>query len=240
MIFDLKGKRKRAVQITYLGLAFLMAAGLIGAGIGSNATGGLFDAITGGGGGGSSNADKTIQKRIDAAQRQLTINPKNEAAYAVIVRSHYQLATAHSNQQGVFDQKGAGELQQAASAWSRYLTIAKNPDPSLATLMVQAYTGIAQTKQSPQDQKLYLTGAADAAEVVASARPTVNGYLQLVQYAALAGQDRKATLAGQQAVALAPKAQKKAVQQQVTQTQGQAKALAAQAQQQQSQAPGGG
>jgi hypothetical protein len=240
MLFDLKGKRKRAVQITYLGLAFLMAAGLIGAGIGSNATGGLFDAITGGGGGGSSTADKTIQKRIDAAQKRLQLDPRNEAAYATIVRSHYQLATAHSSQQGVFDEKGVSQLQQAASSWTRYLAIAKKPDTSLATLMVQAYTGLAQSKKDPRDQKPYLTGAADAAEVVADAKPTVNGYLQLVQYAALAGQDRKATLAGDKAVELAPKAQKKDVKQQITQIEGQAKALQAQSQQQQSQAPGGG
>lgn len=240
MIFDLKGKRKRAVQITYLGLAFLMAAGLIGAGIGSNATGGLFDAITGGGGGGSSNADKTIQKRIDAAQRQLTLNPKNEAAYAIVIRSHYQLATAHSNQQGLFDDKGVAQLQQSATAWTRYVNVAKNPDPSLATLMIQAYTGIAESKKNPADQKPYLTGAADAAEIVAGARPTVNGYLQLVQYAALAGQDRKATLAGDKAVALAPKAQKKTVKQQVSQAKAQAaQALTAQSQQQSQQGGGG-
>jgi hypothetical protein len=240
MLFDLKGKRKRAVQITYLGLAFLLAAGLIGAGIGSSTSGGLFDAITGGGGSGTSTADKTIQKRIDAAQRQLAINPKNEPAYAIVVRSHYQLATAHSSQQGVFDATGIAQLQQAASAWSRYLTVAKKPDPSLGVLMVQAYTGMAQSQKSAQDQKQSLTGAANAAEVVASARPSVNGYLQLVQYAALAGQDRKATLAGAQAVALAPKAEKKAVQQQVSQAKAQAQqALSAQSQQQ-SKAPAGG
>src|SRR4051794_32131146 len=128
MLFDLKGKRKRAVQITYLGLAFLLAAGLIGAGIGSSTSGGLFDAITGGGGGGSSTADKTIQKRIDAAQRQLAINPKNEAAYATIVRSHYQLASANSDQTGKFNPKGLSELQQATSTWTRYLSVVKNPD----------------------------------------------------------------------------------------------------------------
>jgi hypothetical protein len=240
MIFDLKGKRKRAVQVTYLGLAFLMAAGLIGAGIGSNATGGLFDAITGGGGGGSSQADKTIQKRIDAAQKRLTLNPKDQAAYATIVRSHYQLATAHSNQQGLFDGKGVAQLQQAGTAWTRYLAVAKKPDASLAVLMIQAYTGIAQSKKDPRDQKPYLTGAADAAEVVASARPSVNGYLQLVQYAALAGQDRKATLAGAKAAALAPKAQKKAVQQQVSQAKAQAAQALSSQSQQQSQPAGGG
>src|SRR3954452_16596686 len=240
MLFDLKGKRKRAVQITYLGLAFLLAAGLIGAGIGGSTSGGLFDAITGSGGNGSSNADKTIQKRIDAAQRRIQLNPEDEGSYALIVRSHYQLATAHSTQTGTFDQKGISELQQAATAWSRYVTVAKKPDSSLATLMIQAYGGLAQSKKSPQDQKPYLTGAADAAEIVASARPSVNGYLQLVQYATLAGQTRKATLAGDKAVALAPKAQKKQVKQQLSQTKAQAaQALSAQSQQQ-SQPPGGG
>jgi hypothetical protein len=239
MLFDLKGKRKRAVQVTYIGLAFLIAAGLIGAGIGGSTSGGLFDAITGGGSGGSS-ADKTIQKRIDAAQKRLETDPKNAAAYAIIVRSHYQLASAHSTQAGTFDSKGADELAQATSAWSRYVNVAKNPDPSLATLAVQAYVGLAQTKKSPADQKPYLGGAADAAEIVASAKPSVNSYLQLVQYATLAGQDRKASLAGQQAVALAPKAQKKAVQQQLAQIKQQAAQAQSTQSQQQSPAPAGG
>src|SRR5207245_936966 len=43
MLFDLKGKRRRTVQVTYVGLAFLMAAGLIGAGIGCGTSGGIFD-----------------------------------------------------------------------------------------------------------------------------------------------------------------------------------------------------
>lgn len=240
MLFDLKGKRKRAVQITYLGLAFLLAAGLIGAGIGGSTSGGLFDAITGSGGNGSSNADKTIQKRIDAAEKRVQLNPKDEAAYALIVRSHYQLATAHSSQTGAFDEKGIAELQQAATTWNQYVNVAKKPDPSLATLMIQAYGGLAQSTKNPEDQKPYLTGAADAAEIVASAKPSMNGYLQLVQYATLAGQTRKATLAGEQAVALAPKAQKKQVKQQLASIKAQA-AQALQAQSgQQSQTPSGG
>ena len=240
MLFDLKGKRKRAVQVTYIGLAFLLAAGLIGAGIGGSTSGGLFDAITGSGGGGSSNADKTIQKRIDAAEKRVQVDPKNAAAYAIIVRSHYQLASAHSSQSGQFDAKGVSELQQATSAWSRYTGVVKSPDPSLASLAFQAYGGLAQTKKNPADQKPYLTGAADAIEIVANAHPSANAYLQLMQTATLAGQTRKATLAGQQAVALAPKAQKKQVQQQISQIKAQAaQAQSSQSQQQPSQAPGG-
>ena len=57
--------------------------------------------------------------------------------------------------------------------------------------------------------------AAEAAEFVADAQPSAQAYLQLAQYAARAGQTRKATLAGQKAIQLAPKGQKKLVQQQV-------------------------
>jgi hypothetical protein len=241
MLFDLKGKRKRAVQITYLGLAFLLAAGLIGAGIGSSTSGGLFDAITGGGGGGSSNADKTIQKRIDAAEKRLQVDPKNAAAYAIVIRNHYQLASVHSSQSGQFDSKGVSQLQQTTGAWSRYANAIKNPDPSIANIAFQAYGALAGTTKSPSSQKPYLTGAADAIEIVATAHPSVNAYLQLMQTASLAGQTRKATLAGQQAVALAPKAQKKQVQQQIAQIKAQAaQAQSSQSQQQPSQAPAPG
>ena len=51
MLFDLQGKRRRVVQVTYLGLAILMGGGLVLAGIGSDASGGLLDAFKGGGGG---------------------------------------------------------------------------------------------------------------------------------------------------------------------------------------------
>jgi hypothetical protein len=55
-----------------------------------------------------------------------------------------------------------------------------------------------------------------AAEYVAQARPSAVAYLQLTQYAAKAGQTRKAELAGRKAIELAPKSQRKLVKQQVT------------------------
>src|SRR3954451_2833381 len=95
MLFDLKGKRRRAVQITYLALAILMGAGLVLFGIGSSVNGGLSDLFSGGGG--SNTGDKTIQKKIDTAEKQLETNPRNTAALAQVIRGHYQLATAKSD-----------------------------------------------------------------------------------------------------------------------------------------------
>ena len=52
MLFDLKsGKRRRVVQIVFGGLAFLFFISFVGFGIGSDVTGGIFDAIGLGGSG---------------------------------------------------------------------------------------------------------------------------------------------------------------------------------------------
>lgn len=208
MLFDLKGKRRRAVQITYVALAFLMAVGLIGAGVGSGVNGGIFDLF--GGGGGGSSANKTVDKRIKADERALRLNPKDQAAMISLVRSHYTLASADTNQQtGQFGKDGKKELVKASAAWQRYLASnPKKPDASLAGLMVIAYSNVGLNQPA---------NAAGAAEIVADARDDAQAWLQLVQYAALAGQTRKADLAGQKAIAKAPKRQRKAVKQAVAQ-----------------------
>ena len=59
-------------------------------------------------------------------------------------------------------------------------------------------------------------GASEATELIAGAQPNAANYIALVQYATLAGQTNKADLAGKKAVQVAPKAQRKLVQQQVT------------------------
>ena len=207
MLFDLKGKRRRTVQVTYVGLAILMAVGLVGAGVGSGTSGGLFDLFSGGGGGSGNNV---IDKRIKNAQRALKVNPKDPAALASLVRSHYTLASADTSQQtGQFGKEGKKELTKASSAWQRYVgTDPKKPDASLASLMIVAYSPVG-LNQPPN--------AAVAAEIVADARNDAQSWLQLVQYATLAHQTRKADLAGKKAIERAPKKQRKLVEQSVKQ-----------------------
>jgi ElaB/YqjD/DUF883 family membrane-anchored ribosome-binding protein len=218
MLFDLKGKRRRVVQGVYLTLAILMGAGLVLFGIGSSVNGGLSDLFSGGGG--SNTADKTIQKKIDTAEKLLAANPKNAAALADVIRGRYQLATANSDPNtGQFNDDARDDLQQAATAWQRYLaTKPEKPNLGIARVMVQAYTGLAQSAKGDNaaaDASKAWGGAAGAIELVAAAQPNPNNYVALVQYATLAGQTSKADLAGKKAVALAPKAQKKSVKQQV-------------------------
>src|SRR3954462_6072871 len=216
MLFDLKGKRRRVVQGTYLTLAILLGAGLVLFGIGSSTSGGLGDLF--GGGGGSNKGNSVVQKKIDAADKQLQVNPKNVAALGAVVRGHYQLASANADPNtGAFSKDARTDLQQAADTWQRYVaTNPPKPDIGLARVMVQAYSGLAQLARGDQAVATRdWAGAASATELIAGAQPNAANYIALVQYATLAGQTNKADLAGKKAIQLAPKGPRKTAQQPV-------------------------
>ena len=219
MLFDLKGKRRRAVQGTYLTLAILMGAGLVLFGIGSSVNGGLSDLFNSGGG--SNQGDKIIQKRIDTAEKQLATNPANLTALKQSIQGHYQLATSHQDQNGKYDDNGLAEVHKAISAWERYLnTNPEKPDLSLATYMVQAYSSLAASAtgdNAAADSQTAWAGAARTLEFIAAQKPTWQNYVRLVQAATYAGEGSKANLAGKKAIQVAPKSKKKTVKQQVAQ-----------------------
>lgn len=202
MLFDLQGKRRRLVQAVYLMLAILMGGGLVLFGIGSDAQGGLLDGCSSEDGTGDANP--ALEERLEDAQGRLAANPDDEVALTELVRVNYQLAADDTDPEtGAFSEASAERLQAAGDAWERYLALdPKQPDDSLAGLMVQAYgdLGLNQPEQ-----------AAEAAGIVAEERPSTNAFLELARFAALAGQTRKAELAGARAVELAPKAEQKRV-----------------------------
>jgi hypothetical protein len=199
VLFDLKGKRRRVVQATYLMLALLMGGGLVLFGIGGDVSGGLFDAFSDRSGSGNS----LVEDRIDENEKKVEANPKDKAALQALVRDWYQLANDEVDPNTrQYSDEGRERLAEADVAWQGYLQAVKRPEPSLASLMIQAYDVGALNQ--PAD-------AAEAAEIVAADQRSAQAYLQLVQYAALAGQDRKADLAGKKAIELAPKAQRSSV-----------------------------
>ena len=217
MLFDLKGKRRRAVQGTYLMLAVLMGAGLVLFGIGSSVNGGLSDLFSGGNG--SNQGDKVVQKKIDTAEKQLQVNPKNQAALGAVIRGHYQLATAKSDPNtGQFSKDARGDLQQAAVAWQRYL----RDQPAEAGPRPRARDGAGVLRTGPAEQRRRVGGAAQLGRRrerhradrgrPAERRPTTSRSCSTRRWP---GQTSKADLAGKKAIQLAPKSQRKTVQQQV-------------------------
>jgi tetratricopeptide (TPR) repeat protein len=201
MLFDLKGKRRRFVQATYLTLAVLMGGGLVLFGIGGGTNGGLLDAIKGGGG---SSGNSTLNKEIDQAQKRLAVNPSDAGALLTLTKNNYQLAAADADPNtGAFSDDGKKKLTKAASAWDRYLALSPAKiDDVAAGYMLLAY-GQAGLNQPDKAKK--------AAEIVSEAHPSSNAYIQVVFYASLAGDTRTAKLAGQKALQLAPKGQRSSV-----------------------------
>jgi hypothetical protein len=202
MLFDLRGRRRRAVQVTYLTLAVLMGGGLVLFGIGGS-SGGILDAITGNDSGGTV-SDSGLEKRIETQEKKVKASPNNTAALAELVRLHYQVASSQTPSGSTTiadDQKD--ELRKAGAYWDRYVTATdNNPNPDLArvALIVFDKTGLDQP-----------TKAKDVVRVLAADANNAQTYLLLVQYATAAGDKRTAQLAAQKAVDLAPKGQRKQV-----------------------------
>jgi hypothetical protein len=208
MLFDLRGRRRRVVQATYLLLAVLLGGGLVLFGIGGDVSGGLFDAFSERGGGG--NGNDALEERVDRLERRVAANPGNTAALQELVRNYYGLATIQQESGATeFPDEAKDELRRAASAWQRYVAAEEGePNPTTATYALRVYD-VPALNQPKEAQK--------AAAIVAEAENDSSSYLQLVGYASLAGDKRTADLATQKAVDLAPKDQRKEVKQQAEQ-----------------------
>jgi hypothetical protein len=121
MLFDLKGKRKRVVQVTYLGLAVLFGGSLVLFGTGSSVSGGLIDAITGNSGGSSSNV---FQDQVNTTKDKIRANPKNQQAWLDLVRAEFNLAASSEGsdqQSGQLTDTGKQAVLETVNAWERYV-----------------------------------------------------------------------------------------------------------------------
>jgi hypothetical protein len=205
MLFDLRGRRRRAVQVTYLMLALLMGGGLVLFGIGGDVSGGLVDAFKGTGGGDS--GDSALRDRVERQEERLATSPQNEALLQNLIRDHYSLAQSQRDSSTIgFPEDAQDELRKAGAYWQRYLT-AVDGDPSAEAARYAALVYGEQALNRPKQ-------AQRAAEIIANEANDVASYLELVRAAALAGDTRIADLAATKAVELAPKAQRKLVKKQ--------------------------
>lgn len=212
MLFDLRARgRRRTVQAVYLTLALLMGGSLVLLGVGSDAPGGLLDAVglrDGSQGDGSGGRD-ILRDQEKAAVKRTQANPRDPAAWSALARTRFQLAGQGENydpQQG-YTAAGRAQLNRAVAAWDRYLALnPPRPDAATAAFMVQALGALNQPQKGVR-----------AAEIVAESQPSSIAYFNLARFAYAAGQTRKGDLAAARAVALAPPDQRPAVKSQVDQ-----------------------
>ena len=214
MLFDLKGRRRRVVQVTYVGLAVLMGGGLILSGIGSDASGGLLDALVGGNNSSSnSDAKKPLNNQIKAAEVKLRANPEDRAALATLVRAHFGLAgleqgTDKKTGAPTVNDKGIAEMRKAAAAWKRYAaTNPENIDTGLAATAIQIYRVIGLPESQADKNELFVAPA----RAIAEQENSVDAYIRLVAVATQAGDTRTAGLAERKALTFAKSKDEKAI-----------------------------
>ena len=141
MLFDLRGRRRRAVQGTYLLLALLMGGGLVFFGVGSDVSGGLFD-VFGDRSGSGGNGNEVIEKRVERLEKRVAANPSNTAALQELVRDYYGLATTQQESSSTtFPDEAKDELRKAGAAWQRYVEVTARFADAILALDTSVPTG---------------------------------------------------------------------------------------------------
>lgn len=165
MLFDLRGRRKRVIQVIYVLLAVIMAASLLVIGM----PGGLNPFSTGGSVVSQDAADLSV-KRAEDLQEKLATQPNNEQAQVELIRARISAGNSlievdeDTGEQTVGD-KATAQYDLAAEAWNRYLKQTGNkPDPSVAQLMANTLFSLSQGSTVAQFQS-NIKAAADAQEI---------------------------------------------------------------------------
>jgi hypothetical protein len=172
MLFDLRGKRKRVIQVIYVMLAVIMAASLLVIGL----PGGVNPFNSGGGALSQDGADLAIE-RAERIEERLAADPKNENAQAELIRARIGAGNSlvELDDQGRTRVTGPATQQYdlAAEAWEDYLKQTGNdPDPAVAQLVAGTLFSLAQgsavaqfqanIKDAARAQKFFAEGAAEA------------------------------------------------------------------------------
>jgi tetratricopeptide (TPR) repeat protein len=205
MLFDLKGKRKRVVQVTYLALAIVFGGSLVLFGTGSSVSGGLIDAITGNNSGGS---NSVFEDQVNTAKKAVRANPKSEQAWLELSRADFNLAASPEGSDpnsGTLTDKGKQAVLETISAWERYLKLKpKKPDGATAQFAALAYASTQGYGKAVRTQ-----------EIATKARPSSNSYYQLAQFAYAAGKIADGDAAAAEAIRRTPKDLRNSVKSQI-------------------------
>lgn len=164
MLFDLRGRRKRVIQVIYVLLAVIMAASLLVIGL----PGGInpFSDV-----GQNSDLAEISITRAENLETRLATDPNNANAQAELIRARVaagnSLVQRADNGQTVVGDEAKAQYDLAAEAWDKYLRLTSNqPDPSVAQLMSVTLFSLAQGSTVAQFQS-NIRDAARAQQLVA-------------------------------------------------------------------------
>ncbi len=224
MVFDIRGRRKRVVQVVYVILALLMGLSLFTV-VGPVNLGDLF----GGGSGGSASAN--FDDQAAAIEKKLKKQPESEGLWLSLARTRFGAGstlaqTDPTTGQTVLSEDAVAEFRQGAKAWNSYLELhPQPPSPNVAQLAANASFTLAQNSTSYPEAYKNLRAAASAQAVVAAARPGAAAYSNLAAFSFLAGDFKAGDAAAKKYLAEVPAAQQKSAKKSIAAVRKQGKQL---------------
>ena len=196
--------------MVYSLLAASFLIGFVLFGVGTGGLGSISDLF---GGGGSGSTSSAYDSQINHAKAVLKKDPQNQQALQNLAR--YELLAGQTGvtqssdptQPPTVSDDAATNFSAAADAWTRYLKVAKKPDPTIASQMAQVYF---QFLNDPN-------GAIRAQRIFADAQPSANTIGQLAIYEYAAGNQKAGDATAKAAVAKAPASSRKQIKSQLDQ-----------------------
>jgi hypothetical protein len=185
------------MQVVYIGLAVLLASGLVLFGIGTGTGGGgLLGGLSGSGS--SNNQSGAVGKAAQQAQARVNQNPKDPAAWAALIQARYENAQSAGVDNAGFTAFGKQQLALVTKEYEQYAKLVDKPDVTTATFAARAYSYLAN----------YAQEAATWDQITAQS-PTAVGYKCLALSAYAAKNTSLAELAQSKLLSKVPKSQRK-------------------------------
>jgi hypothetical protein len=214
MLFDIRGRRRHVVRVVYAILALLMGASLFLV-VGPFSIGNLINT------GSSTSAAEISQEQAEKIEVKLRREPDNPELLAALARRRIAAGNALTEENSatgfvILLPDGRQELERAGIAWKEYLEKENSPNPGFATQMARAYFSLAENAPLLGEARTEVKKAAEAQNVAAEGRPTLNSLTTLAIYKYYAGDFAVGDKAAKQAEAKAStKAQAKEVKKQM-------------------------
>jgi len=221
MLFDLRGRRKRVIQVIYVLLALIMVASLVVIGL----PGGISPFNSGNNVVGEDAAELSIE-RAENLETKLAADPNNENLQKEIVRARIAAGGNYFERDETtgaltITPQATEQYELAATAWDKYLKQhGDNPDPQLAQVVTGTLYQLAEGSTVAQFES-NIAGAAEAQKIVVEGAeemakkgegaPPVAQLTNLADLLYLAQDPDAAKAAGDKALALADKTERKQI-----------------------------
>lgn len=181
MLFDIRGRRKNVVKVVYGVLALLMGLSLLLV-AGPLPFGDIFGSQDA-----ASQATEQFEEQAERVEVKLKKDPDNPDLLVALTRAHTSAGSslAEINPETgstVLTVEGRQQYEQASSTWSEYLEATDEPSAGVAQLMAVTLFTLAETSGSGSEAVSNVKAAAEAQQIVADQRPSLNSLATLAIY----------------------------------------------------------